>query len=252
MKGFPRLGLAMCVVCVCLGARSSRGQEVPIAPAVKQPPNGNQQGRLIKRVDPVYPNAAGTDILDGDVVLKVTIRADGTVKVNKVTHGLPLLIPAAVHAVSQWLYEPSRINGVAIPIETSITIHFKALPVDGQKPDSLVGGQMMGALQRTPLPPPPEGVMRISSRVMGTMLQKRVDPAYPPDSIALNAQGTVVVLATVDKTGAVTEVEVISGPERFRDAATDAVKQWRYSPYLVEGVSVEVQTIVSLDFLPPR
>jgi protein TonB len=60
------------------------------------------------------------------------------------------------------------------------------------------------------------------------------------------------VLAKVDKTGAVTEVEVISGPERFRDAATDAVKQWRYSPYLVEGVPVEVQTIVSLDFLPPR
>jgi protein TonB len=63
-------------------------------------------GRLIKRVDPVYPDIAREDQVDGDVIMTATIAADGTVQNIKVTNGLPQLIHSAVHAVSQWQYEP--------------------------------------------------------------------------------------------------------------------------------------------------
>jgi protein TonB len=86
---------------------------------------------------------------------------------------------------------------------------------------------------------------------MAGMLEKRVEPVYPADSIAVDARGDVVLLATIAKTGEVGEVQVISGPLRFRDAAIEAVKQWRYKPYLVEGEPVDVQTTIALNFAPP-
>jgi TonB family protein len=186
--------------------------------------------------------------------MDVRVEEDGTVKVLKVTHGLPMLISSSVQAVSQWLYEPYRVNGVATPVDTTITLEFR---FDKKMLWAVVAPPQPGLMVPSPvvapaLPPPPEGVMRISGHVMAAMLEKRVDPVYPVGSIALDARGTVVLLATVDKSGAVCDVQVISGPSRFRAAAVDAVKQWRYSPYLVEGDPAMVQTPVTLDFAPPH
>jgi TonB family protein len=210
-------------------------------------------GRLIKRVDPVYPGIAVSDQVDGDVVMRVTIAADGSVTNIRVTHGLPQLIRPAVHAVSQWQYEPYRVNGVATPIDTGITVHFK-FAKNTLSPGGAAQAEDKSAplaVARPSLPPPPEGVMRISGRVMATMVEKKVDPTYPADAVAVNAQGTVLLLATIRKTGEVGDVQVVAGPQRFRDAAMDAVKQWRYQPYVVEGEPVDVQTTIMLDFAPP-
>jgi TonB family protein len=191
--------------------------------------------------------------VDGDVVLKVTITADGTVTNIKVTHGLPQLTQSAVHAVSQWQYEPYRVNGVATPIDTTIAVHFHFArnPADpNAPPQGVVAGD--APAPRPQLPPPPEGVMRISGRVMAGNLETRVEPVYPPDAVALDARGSVVLLATINRTGEVREVQVVSGPERFRSAAADAVKQWHYRPYEVDGAAVDVQTPITLNFAPPH
>jgi TonB family protein len=205
-------------------------------------------------VQPVYPDLAKADQLDGDVVMKVSIAADGTVHNIRVTHGLPQLINSAVHAVSQWEYEPYRVNGVATPVDTTVTVSFKfasrALIPNGPPPIVVALSGAVGAAAKPALPPAPAGVLRISGRVMDSMLQKRVDPVYPADSTASAAQGTVVLLASIDKTGTVTDVQIVSGPTRFRDAATEAVKQWRYSPYAVDGEPADVQTTITLSFAP--
>jgi len=65
-------------------------------------------------------------------------------------------------------------------------------------------------------------------------------------------QGSVVMLATVDKSGDVHDIQIVSGPVRFRDAASTAVKQWKYRPYVVDGQAVEVQTSITLVFAPPH
>jgi TonB family protein len=87
---------------------------------------------------------------------------------------------------------------------------------------------------------------------MAGQLQKKVDPVYPADAVAVDARGDVVLLVTIKKTGEVGEVQAVSGPYRFRDAAIDAVKQWQYRPYEVDGTAVEVQVIITMNFAPPQ
>jgi periplasmic protein TonB len=57
---------------------------------------------------------------------------------------------------------------------------------------------------------------------------------------------------TVSKSGEVSKVQVLTGPDRFREAAIAAVKLWRYKPYEIDGQPREVQTMVSLDFAPTK
>jgi TonB family protein len=213
---------------------------------------------LTKRVNPQYPGIAQTNFVDGDVFMDVVIAPDGSVRDVKVTHGLPQLLNSATHAVSQWQYEPARINGVSVACKTKIKVSFK-LSNDPAATGSKAFNSYAPSVVSSPavvgvkpnLPPPPEGVMRISGRIMASMLDKKVDPVYPADAVALDARGMVLLLATVGKTGEVTDVQVLSGPDRFRDAATNAVKQWHYQPYVIDGAAVDVQTPITLNFAPP-
>jgi TonB family protein len=81
----------------------------------------------------------------------------------------------------------------------------------------------------------------------GRLLQKSV-PVYPPIAQAARVSGTVVLQATISKTGAVEELKVVSGPPMLQQAALDAVKTWRYKPYLVNKKAVPVQAQVIVVF----
>jgi TonB family protein len=246
--------IVVAVVGMVGGAPDSRAQGVSQETAAKAPLGDFVPARLIKRVEPRYPGIAAANQVDGDVVMKGTVAVDGTVKNIKVTHGLPQLVDAAVHAVSQWQYEPMRVNGVATPFEAVIVVHFH-FAANAPSPTAPAPPPVEVPLPpaaRAQLPPPPEGVMRISGRVMAANLESRVEAVYPADAVALDARGTVLVLATIRKTGEVSEVQVVSGPERFRDAASNAVRQWRYHPYEVDGEAVDVQTTMTLNFAPPN
>jgi TonB family protein len=254
MKIRSLLVLAACAIWVLGGRQSACAQDVP---GGSNTANGrvvdSVPGRLIKRVEPNYPGFALANDVDGDVVMQATITAQGKVTNIKVIHGLPQLINSAVHAVSQWEYEPYRIDGVATPVTTRLVVHFNILK---KTPEADAPPQAESSnpppMPRPILPPPPQGVIRISGRVMESMLDKKVEPIYPTDSIAVDARGMVAVLATIDKSGEVIDAQAVSGPGRFRDAAVDAVKQWRYRPYLVDGEAVSVQTTVTLNFAPPQ
>lgn len=212
--------------------------------------------RLIKRTDPIYPLEARQRVVQGAVVMKATIGVDGTVKNVKVTSGDPMLRNAAMDAVSKWQYDPARIEGVAFAVDTTITLNFsmgdslKMTIFDVTQTQTGADGAVVAA--PGPLLAPPAGVTRVSGRVMAGQLDKKVDPVYPADSIAADARGDVVVLATITKTGEVGDVQVVSGPYRFRDAALEAVKQWRYRPYMVEGAAQEVQATIAVNFAPPQ
>jgi TonB family protein len=174
----------------------------------------------------------------------------------KVVCGPPMLGDAAIAAISQWRYEPYRVEGVATPVSGSFYVNF-TIGSEGLKHTGCEIPKLPPTLTPPPsrppaLPPAPEGILRISGRVMANSLDKKVDPVYPADSITVDARGTVLSLATIDKTGAVTDVQVISGPARFHEATVAAIKQWRYRPYEIDGKPVDVETTISLDFAPPR
>jgi protein TonB len=88
----------------------------------------------------------------------------------------------------------------------------------------------------------------ISSGVMAGMIVLKTQPVYPPIAKAARQSGTVVLQATISKTGAIENLHVISGPAMLQQAAMDAVRQWRYRPYLLNGEPVEVETTVNVIF----
>ncbi len=81
-------------------------------------------GKLINRIQPVYPPLARQTRIQGTVSVNVIVRKDGTVEVENAGAGHPLLIQAAVDAVRQWRYEPTTINGEPVDIETKIYVDF--------------------------------------------------------------------------------------------------------------------------------
>ncbi len=92
------------------------------------------------------------------------------------------------------------------------------------------------------------GPVRVASSVMQRNLVSHPGPVYPAEAQAAHIQGAVVLRANISRAGAVEDVQVVSGPEMLRTAAVDAVRQWTYRPYLLNGEPMEVDTMVVVNF----
>jgi protein TonB len=99
--------------------------------------------------------------------------------------------------------------------------------------------------------PPPVPVARPPrvSRMMEGNLLHNVQPAYPPLARSVRIQGPVVLRAIISKAGTIENLQVLSGHPLLVQAAIDAVKQWRYRPYSLNGEPVEVETQVTVNFI---
>jgi len=102
------------------------------------------------------------------------------------------------------------------------------------------------------LPKPAPGMIRISQGVSQGMLLKKVAPVYPAIARQLGKEGTVELLATIDKDGEVSKVKVLKGDAMLARAAVDAVKEWVYRPYLLNGRPVEIETQITVVFRAPQ
>ncbi|HLY41370.1 MAG TPA: energy transducer TonB [Terracidiphilus sp.] len=94
----------------------------------------------------------------------------------------------------------------------------------------------------------PKGPVRVSSVLVEGLLVRKVVPTYPPIARATRTQGKVILQATISKQGTIENLRVISGAPMLQQAAIDAVKQWQYKPYLLNGEPVEVETTVNVVF----
>ena len=90
--------------------------------------------------------------------------------------------------------------------------------------------------------------VNISAGVAQGMLIQKTVPVYPPIAKAARVSGTVVIQATISKAGTIENLHVISGPAMLQQSALDAVKTWRYRPYLLNNEPVEVETTVNVIF----
>jgi len=98
------------------------------------------------------------------------------------------------------------------------------------------------------LPKPSLATIRISQGVSQGLLIKRVQPIYPPAALKVHAQGAVQIEATINKEGNVINTKVLRGDAVLARAALDAVRQWRYKPYYLDGEPVEIQTQITVNF----
>src|ERR1700674_194066 len=88
----------------------------------------------------------------------------------------------------------------------------------------------------------------VPAEVMEGLVTHKVEPIYPEAARQTNLQGVVVLAAVIGPDGTVVDVRPISGPDELTPAAVDAVKWWRFQPYLVNGQAVQVKTTLAVDF----
>jgi protein TonB len=123
--------------------------------------------------------------------------------------------------------------------------------VPGGIPGGSTGGVMGGILSSTPVAVPkvatPQRV-RVSTGVATGLLLRKVQPNYPPLAKAARIQGHVLLQAEISKDGTIQNLQLISGHPMLAPAAIEAVKQWRYKPYLLNGEPVAVETQVDVIF----
>jgi protein TonB len=122
--------------------------------------------------------------------------------------------------------------------------------VVGGVPGGQVGGVIGSIVGSTAAPPKmatPQK-LRVSSGVAEGNLLRKIEPQYPPMAKVAHIQGDVLLAATISKSGVIENLHVVSGHPILAQAAMDAVKQWKYKPYLLNGEPVEVETTVKVTF----
>jgi len=127
--------------------------------------------------------------------------------------------------------------------------------VPGGIPGGQLGGVIGGIVSSTSslapvakLGPVTPQRVRISQCVTKGLCIHKVEPSYPQLARAARVQGEVVLNAIIDLNGQITNLQLVSGHPMLVPAAIEAVKQWRYRPYLLNGTPVEVETTITVIF----
>jgi len=125
-----------------------------------------------------------------------------------------------------------------------------AVGVEGGVGGGVPGGVLGGIIGAAP-PPPPKPTqqrIRVGGNVAAAKLVHQVQPVYPQIAKTAHVQGTVLLHAIIAKDGTIQELQYVSGPPLLMRAAMDAVHEWRYSPTLLNGEPVEVDTTIQVVF----
>ena len=173
----------------------------------------------------------------------------------------PAMVPRT-RVVTQFIEGQLRIPS-RIPAKIR-TINEEATPVSGGVEGGVVGGVpggqlggVLGGLVATtgrtimlPATPPPVVPQRISisQGVSEGLLLNKVNPQYPILALRAHVQGTVQLRAIISKEGKIENLVVVDGHPLLTAAALEAVKTWRYLPYLLSGEPVEVETSIFVHF----
>jgi len=249
------------------GGKPAPGEPLKITGDVKGP-------KVIKRVDPVYPEEARKARVEGTVILEATIDVKGQVQNVRILRSIPLLDQAAIDALRQWVYEAPIINGKPIPLTFTVMIRFaldggKAKPAGG-----VVGGVIGGANEaglvftwerddaKSPAAEDEPKPMKIEGDLEPPKLVKSVDPIYPESLRKSGVQGVVTFEIEVDPAGKVRRANS-AGADLLNSAPPDtaqqaaqvliltaghAVQQWEYEPYVVNGKPRAIVFTVTVRF----
>ena len=152
-------------------------------------------------------------------------------------------------------YNPTS-TGVRAPVNKTQEAPPPLVGTTGGVAGGVPGGVLSEMLKSAPsVPvlakssvPAPVKRIRIGSRVAEANLIHDVAPQYPPEAGRARIEGTVVLMAVIGKDGTVKDVRIENGLPILAQAAIDAVKQWRYRPYMIDGEPVEVDSRITINF----
>ena len=199
--------------------------------------------------------------------------SDRSVSMQQAAQNVEAMIGSAMQAVRQWQYAPPA-DG---PIAFNVPVHFGPPPPPPPPPPAPgVSGRTaappppppppppatsprpgpMASAPPPPPPPPPDWASQDASdpplRVGGTIKPptklKNVNPAYPIEAQEAKVQGVVIIEARIERDGTVSRARVLKSIPMLDDAAVDAVRQWEFTPTLMNGAPVPVMMTVTVNF----
>ena len=203
----------------------------------------------IERAAEGQPALAWPQVLGGKTVgvqsLYISVDRQGQVR-----EAYPLnsdnaeLENAARDQLLKWKLKPMVSRGVPVQAEAALTFRFETtLKANAAQPKPQTLATPSSSSAAVPL------AVRVSPAVLQAFLLDHSDPIYPPDAKRNNIQGKVVLALTVDKTGMTKDIHMLSSPNQaLTDSAVAAVSQWHYRPYQLNGVAIDVQSTVEVDF----
>jgi TonB family protein len=177
------------------------------------------------------------------VLLSLVINKSGSVRDATLVSGPLALRDAAIKAAKHRKYKSELMNGSTTPHQMTVAVTFApdkdtAPEIQEARPAGVPGCVYVSAI-------------RISGPVMQTYLLSRIDPVYPAEALAQHVDGPVVLRVRIDKNGNVFQAEKVSGADVLVPAAIEAVKQWKYKPYLLDWEPMEVSTTVEIGVTSP-
>ena len=154
--------------------------------------------------------------------------------------------------------QPTETQPIVVKSGSVLTSHQSSAMSDAAAPTIDIAPSASGGSLPNLLSNPGESTkpvlqtLNVSQGVSQGLLIKKVQPIYPANAIRMHVEGSVRLMATISKTGDITAVKVLGGEPLLAQSAVDAVKQWKYKPYYLNGDPVEIQTQVTINFKLPR
>jgi len=258
---------------LCVVSANAQQQKRRPGVAISQ---AGAEALLMAKVEPDYPEAVKSKEIAGQIVIAFTIGEDGSVsEVRQVAVGLfgckslnsedPELQQAAIAAVKQWRFVAFRLHDIpgdqGKPVEAETMV---ALPFDFRKPGAAASSAPRGTAPCNPRESDTEATEFAQPRVDPSrpvfgapviepgraeeMLAHRVEATYPQMARIARIQGNVILYVLIDKQGHVANIKAMSGHPILIQSARDAVKQWQYHPFQLNGAAAEVETPVVIKF----
>jgi TonB family protein len=163
------------------------------------------------------------------------------------------MMNAATNAAAQWLYAPPADGPLSFPVTIPVG------PADVMPPPPPPPPPTVQARSVPPPPPPPppgatmawessEGALRVGGSIKPPIRTHNVNPVYPQEARAARIEGIVILEARIETDGRVSQVRVLRSVPELDEAAVEAVKQWQYTPTLMNGVPVPVIITTTVNF----
>jgi|KBSSwiStaDraftv2_1062776.scaffolds.fasta_scaffold16636_6 protein TonB len=241
-----------------IGPIEKQAQANPITPE-------NPIPRRTFSVPPAYPAEASGINAVGTVSLVATIDETGrVVEIRKAREPLVLtqstpqnptavrlageaLVRDAAGALRRWTYDPPAKG----PLAFTVSFSFKpgAEPATTQSASVPPSGVTnLSTFVSTPGAPGAMQPVRVGGQVKAPTQIKKVQPVYPAEAQAAKVQGIVIMEATIGVDGRVTDAKVLRSVPLLDQAAVDAVRQWEYTPTLLNGTAVPIIMTVTVTF----
>lgn len=194
---------------------------------------------LLRAVDPVP--APEVRNLIGRVEVELRIDKTGSVAAVTVTSGNPALAGAAVEAFKQYKFRPYTVKESAAEVICPAISIFSGTAEGAQ---SYPGSLDVARTRTTQL----ARRLKVSPVLLDQNKIHDEKPRYPGAAQMGHIQGDVVIRVTINKQGRVENLNALSGHPLLREEALEAVKAWRYRPFLINGEPVEVDSLVTVQF----